>query len=48
MSGQDDRIWALHCKGFSPSQIAANLNVSAAKARAVVCRMWKMDRRTSR
>lgn len=40
---QAEQIWALHCLGLAPSQIAKLLNLSTQEVRDAVIRCWAMD-----
>lgn len=41
---QNDQVWALHCHGLAPSQIARLLNLSTQEVKDVIVRSWAMDR----
>ena len=39
---QGEQIWALHCLGLAPSQIAKLLNLSMQEVKDAVIRYWAM------
>lgn len=39
---QGEQIWALHCLGLAPSQIAKLLNLSTQEVKDAVIRYWAM------
>ena len=42
---QEEQVWALHCLGLAPSQIAQLLNLSTHDVRDAVLRCWARDQR---
>lgn len=42
---QEEQIWALHCLGLAPSQIARLLNLSTHEAKNAVLRCWARGQR---
>lgn len=44
----EERIWALHCKGVAPSAIDERLRLEPGTAVAVIAGMWAADRQRAK
>lgn len=40
---RNERVWELHCDGYSPTQIAERLDMQPGEVRRIVCKYWEQD-----
>lgn len=39
-----ERVWSLHCRGKTVSEIAKRLVIKPGEARYVICEIWRKDK----
>ena len=39
-----ERVWSLHCRGKTLTEIAKRLAIEPDEARAIICETWSMDK----